>query len=189
MLYNLALFVHILGAIGYFVALGIIYAGVAGLRQAPTVGALRIWAGAALRGTRLLPLSGVCILVAGFYMVAAEWGDRATWAGVAFIAFVLLGIATGVLQIRRIVGLLRQVGDRSPEEPLPAATAMRARNPTLWVATNAITMTALGIVFLMTVKPDVQGSLIALGVSLLVGLAAGLVTQRQRVRITAAAAG
>jgi len=185
--YNVALFVHILGAIGYFVALGIIYVGVAGLRQAPTVGALRIWAGAALRGTRLLPLSGLCILVAGFYMVAAEWGDKATWAGVAFIAFVLLGVATGVLQIRRIVGILRQAGEHSPDEPLPAAIAMRARNPLLWVATNAITATLAGIVYLMTIKPDVQGSLIALGVSLVIGLAVGLVTQRQPVRVAAAA--
>jgi hypothetical protein len=187
MLYNVALFVHILGAIGYFVALGIIYVGVAGLRQAPTVGALRLWAGAALRGTRLLPLSGLCILVAGFYMVAVAWGDRATWAGIGFIAFVLLGIATGALQIRRIAGLLRQVGDRSPVEPLPAATAMGARSPTLWVATNAISATLAGIVYLMTVKPDVPGSLIALGVSLVVGLAAGLATQRQRARVAAAA--
>jgi len=187
MFYNVALFVHILGAIGYFVALGIIYVSVASLRQAPTVGALRIWAGAALRGTRLLPISGAFILIAGIYMVAAEWGDRAVWAGVAFIVFVLLGIATGVLQIRRIAGFLRQAGDHSPEGPLPAAIAMRARNPVLWVATNAITVTALGIVYLMTVKPDVAGSLIALGVSLVIGLAVGLATQRQRVRVAAAA--
>ncbi len=187
MLYNVALFIHVLGAIGYFVALGIIYVSVAGLREARTVGALRSWAVAGLRATRLIPLSGACILIAGIYMVAAAWGDRASWALVALVAFVLLGAATGVLQIRRIVGLLRQVGDRSPEEPLPATIAKRARNPVLWLATNAITAILAGIVFLMTVKPDVLGSLAALGIALVVGLAIGLATQRQPVRVAAAA--
>jgi hypothetical protein len=188
MLYNVALFVHVVGAIGYFVALGVVYACVVGLREARTVGVLRSWAIAALRTTRLLlPLSGLCILIAGIYMVVVAWGDRASWAGVALLVFVLLGIATGALQIRRIAGLLRQVGASAPEEPLPAKTATQARSPLLWLATNAITATLVGIVFLMTVKPDVSGSLAALGIALAVGLVVGLVTQRQPARVAAAA--
>lgn len=190
MLYAVALFVHVLGAIGYFVALGVIYVCVAGLREARTVAALRSWSIAALRTTRLLlPLSGACILVAGIYMVVVAWGTRAPWAGVALLAFVLLGIATGLLQMRGLGRLLGAVGDRAPEDPLPATVSARARSPLLWIATNSITATAAGIVFLMTLKPDALGSLVALGAALVIGLALGLITQRQPARAAASASG
>jgi hypothetical protein len=180
MLYSVALFIHVLGAIGFFVALGILYVCVVGVRHAPTVGTLRSWAIAGLRVIRLLfPLSGACILIAGIYMLIVAWGAQAGWALVALGAFVLIGIATGTLVIRRIGGLLREVGSGAPQEPLSAAILRRARDPVLWLAANAIMAALVGIVFLMTVKPDILGSLVALGIALLVGLAIGLVTLRQ----------
>lgn len=178
MLYSVALFIHVLGAIGFFVALGILYVCVVGVRQARTVGALRSWAIAGLRVMRLLfPLSGACILIAGIYMLVVAWGVQAGWALVALVAFVLLGVATGALVIRRIGGLLRAVGTEAPQESLSAVILLRARSPVLWLAANAIMATLVGIVFLMTVKPDILGSLIALSIALLVGLVIGLVTQ------------
>lgn len=43
MLYNMELFVHIVGAIGYCVVIGVNYLSVLGLRQARTVQAVRLW--------------------------------------------------------------------------------------------------------------------------------------------------
>jgi hypothetical protein len=178
MLYTVALFVHILGALTYFIALGIVYACVVGIRGAQAVQVLRLWAGAANYATRLIPVSAICILVAGFYMVAVAWRDQAGWVPVALGAYLLVGIATWPLQIRRIAGLAQQARDLPTPAPLPSALVRRARDPFLWLATNAITAVPMGIVFLMTVKPDVLGSLLALGIALVVGLVAGLLTLR-----------
>jgi hypothetical protein len=178
MLYPVALFVHILGALGYVIALGIVYAAVVGLRHAQTAQTLRLWAAAAQYATRLIPVSAVCILVAGFYMVAVAWRDQTGWVTVAFAAYLLVGIASWPLQYRRIAAIAQQARDLPPAAPLPIALMHRARAPFLWLATNAITAVPVGIVFLMTVKPDLLGSLLALGVALVVGLVAGVLLLR-----------
>jgi hypothetical protein len=46
-----------------------------------------------------------------------------------------------------------------------------------WVAVNASAAFAIGIVYLMTLKPDALGSVIALLIALVVGLAFGFLTQ------------
>jgi hypothetical protein len=185
--YNLALFAHILGALGYFIALGVGYASVLGVRRAQNVQALRLWAGAAggtLRG--LFPLAGLTILVAGIYMVTFLSRDSVAWAGVALVAFLLIGPAYPLLVVRRVGTLAGQARDLPADAPLPAALAARARDPLLWLAANAITGVTVGIVYLMTVKPDAVTSLIALGVALAVGLVVGLVFQGRPVRVMAA---
>jgi len=177
--YNVVLFAHILGALGYFIALGIGYAGVLGVRRARSVQALRLWAGAAagtLRG--LFPLSALTILVAGLYMVAVRWpGDSAGWAGVALVAFLLIGPAYPLLVVRRVGVLAGRARDLSADAPLPAALASQARDPLLWLMANAITALAVGIVYLMTVKPDVPTSAVALGIALVAGLLVGVLFQ------------
>lgn len=187
-LYPIALFVHIVGAIAYFVVFGVVYASVVGIRQARNVQALRLWASATKVAERLHPISSLCILVAGLYMVIVSWGWQADWAFVGLGAYVLLGFASGTLQGQRIVGIERQVKDMPVDAPLPAAIVARAQDPVLWVATNAMVATAIGIVFLMTVKPGVLGALVALLVALAAGLAIGLLTQRRFVATPAAVA-
>ena len=186
-LYPIALFVHILGAIAYFVIFGVVYAAVVGIRQARNVQALRLWAGATKVAERLHPVSSLCILVAGFYMVIVAWGWQADWAFISLGTYVLLGFAAGSLQGRRIAAIERQVKDMPVDAPLPAAIVARTQDPVLWVATNAMVAVAIGIVFLMTVKPGILGALVALLVALAAGLAIGLLTQRRFVATPATA--
>lgn len=186
-LYPIALFIHILGAIAYFVIFGIVYASVLGIRQARTIAAVRLWAGATKAVERLNPISSLCILVAGIYMVVVAWGWQADWAFIALGVYVLLGIVSGSLQAPRILAVAQQVKDLPPDAPLPASAVVRAQEPVLWLATNGMVAVAIGIVFLMTVKPGVVGALVALLVALAAGLVIGLLTQRRFVTATATA--
>lgn len=176
--YNIALFVHILGALGYFIALGVGYGAVVGVRRARSVQALRFWAGAAggtLRG--LFPLSGLALLVAGIYMVAVQWRESAGWAAVGLVALLVIGPIYPLLVVRRLGRLAGQSAELPAEAPLSAELAQAARSPLLWLSANGVMALAIGVVYLMTIKPDILTSAIALGVALVVGLVVGLLFQ------------
>lgn len=177
-IYEIALFLHILGALGFFIAIAIVYASVLGVRRAQTVGTIKLWTSAAAPAIRLIfPIAGLVILVAGLYMVVTVWGERAQWAGVALIAFLLLMIASALLQGRRITMLGRQVADQPDNAPVTGALWTQAHDAVTWVSVNASAAFAIGIVYLMTLKPDALGSVIALLVALVVGLVFGFLTQ------------
>jgi hypothetical protein len=176
--YQTALFLHILGALGFFIAIAILYASVLGVRRAQTVGSIKLWTGAAASATRLIfPIAGLVILVAGLYMVVTVWGARAQWAGVALIAFLLMMIVSALLQGRRMTILGRQVADQPDNAPVTSALWTQAHDPVTWIGINSSAAFAIGIVYLMTLKPDLVGSLIALLIALVVGLVFGFLTQ------------
>jgi hypothetical protein len=176
--YEIALFIHILGALSFFIAIGVVYASVLGIRRAQTVQPLKLWTGAAIPAMRVIfPIAGLVILVAGLYMVATEWQNQTGWATVALFALIALSIASALLQGRRITALSQQVAGQPDAAPVTGALQAQAHDAVTWVSVNASAAFAIGIVYLMTLKPDVVGSLIALGVALVVGLVFGLLTQ------------
>jgi hypothetical protein len=177
-IYQTALFLHILGALGFFIALGVFYAAVLGVRRAQTAGSIKLWTGAAAGVSRILfPISFLVIVIAGIYMVVTAWGEKAPWAGVALLAFILLGIAATFIQGRRMSALGQSAARESENAPVTSALWTQAHDPVTWVSSNASAAFAIGIVYLMTLKPDALGSVIALLIALVVGLVFGFLTQ------------
>jgi hypothetical protein len=176
--YLTALFLHILGALGFFIAIGVFYACVLGVRRAQTAGSIKLWTGAAAGVSRILfPISFLVIVIAGIYMVVTVWGEKAPWAGVALIAFIILGVAATLIQGRRMGALGQSAAREADSAPVTGAVWTQAHDPVTWISVNASAAFAIGIVYLMTLKPDALGSVIALLIALVVGLAFGLLTQ------------
>ena len=176
--YQTALFLHILGALGFFIAVGVFYASVLGVRRAQTAGSIKLWTGAAAGVSRILfPISFLVIVIAGIYMVVRVWGEKAPWAGVALIAFFILAIAATFIQGRRMSALGRSAAGESDSAAVTGALWTQAHDPVTWVSVNASLAFAIGIVYLMTLKPDALGSVIALLIALVIGLVFGFLTQ------------
>jgi hypothetical protein len=176
--YQIALFLHILGALGFFIAIGVFYAAVLGVRRAQTAGSIKLWTGAAAGVSRILfPISFLVILVAGIYMLVTVWGSRAPWAGVALLAFFILAIGATFIQGRRMTMLGQSAAAQPDGAPVTAILWTQAHDPVTWVSVNASLAFAIGIVYLMTLKPDTLGSVIALLIALVVGLVFGFLTQ------------
>jgi hypothetical protein len=177
-LYNVALFIHILGAIGFFVTQGATVLCVAGMRRAHTVRDLRLWAATA--GSRLtrvgFGLSGAGILLAGVYMTAVTWHPVPAWLVIAFAAYIATGAATGGFLLSRCAALAQAARALADDNPLPDTLIRRSRDPLLWLMANAVGGLLVGIVFLMTVKPDALGSLAALTIAVVAGLVIGRAT-------------
>jgi hypothetical protein len=169
--YSVAVFLHVVGALGLFAALGLEWAGVRNLRGAVTTGQAREWM-KLLRGGRWVEGPSLLILLlTGFYANAAIGGGR-PWIGLGILGLVMIAALGWLLTGRR----LRRVARVLPahDGPMTSALARQAGDPVFTLSAWLRTALALGIVFIMSTKPDRAGAFTALGIALALGLAAGL---------------
>jgi hypothetical protein len=171
-LYSLALFLHVVGALLLFVTLAIEGIALRLLRRAAAAAEIG-GAAAMLRVNRVVgPISALGVLVPGLYMTATSWGAVA-WIVVALVAWALIAVL-GAFNGIRILALERSLA----KEGGPSALAQH-RNPFFLVSWLTRVGIALGVTFLMTVKPGALGSVLVIviaagaGVAVGVGLSAG----------------
>ena len=169
--YTIALFGPIVGALGFFVALGVEWISVRYLRRATTAERVREWMGVAVGVRRVGMASMLLLLASGFFMMAvAQLGGA--WMIVAFWSLVLLAVLAAALSFRRMAAIGRAVA--SETGLISPAVDQLLHHPLLWIAIQTRVAIALGIVFLMTAKPDLGGSLLATGIATALGLASAL---------------
>jgi hypothetical protein len=165
------LFLHIVGALGFFVALGVEWISLRHLRSALTAEQVREWMRVAIGVRRLGMISMLLLLVSGFTMMAmAQMGGA--WMIVAFWSLVLLGVLAVTLSFRRMAAIGRAMAAETG--PVSPALNQLLNHPLLWIAIQTRVAIALGVVFLMTLKPDLRGSLLAIAIAMVLGLASAL---------------
>ena len=168
--YAIAVFVHVVGALGLFAAMTIEWLLLARLSRIETTEQARDWLGLLGVVRRLSPVSLAAILLAGIYMMVTVWG-AAGWIVVAFVALVLLP-PLGMISGLRLPAIQRELGDKSG--PLTPTLRQRLAEPLFLASIQIRTAIALGIIFLMTTKPDVLGSAIAIAVAIVLGVGCSL---------------
>src|SRR5215470_1878284 len=168
MLYTIALFTHIVGVLGIFTSVTLELASLFGLRRARLLEEVRTWTSLHQVIAWAFPLAALLTLGAGLFLALDAWGWKVPWIDVAFFAFIAMGLL-GRLNTRRHQQLHRAIGE-APGGPVPAELLPHLHDAVLWSSTLLLTAIGLGVVFLMTVKPDLLGSLIALASAILVGL-------------------
>jgi hypothetical protein len=169
-IYPIALFVHVAGAILLFATLTL--EGIA-IRLLRAVATAREGASSAaiLQVNRVLgPLSGLGVLVPGLYMTLAAWG-WVPWIAVGLAAWALIAVLGAVNGIR-ILALQRTLGRESG--PISGDLQDRIRDPLFVASWSTRAGVALGVVFLMTVKPGLLGALATVVVAAAAGLAVSL---------------
>jgi hypothetical protein len=168
MLYTIALFIHIVGVLGIFTSVALELASLFGLRRARLMEEVRAWASLHQVIAWAFPLAALLTLGAGLFMALDTWGWKVPWIDVAFFAFIAMGLH-GRFNVRRHQQLHRAMGE-ALSGPVPAELFPHLNDPVLWSSTLLLTAIGLGVIFLMTVKPDLLGSLIALAIAIIVGL-------------------
>ena len=173
--YSIILFLHTVGALGLFVALGIEFLTVSRLRSAGTAEQAREWL-SVLGSIRVIgPLALATILVPGLYMAATSTGWQG-WNVAALVAMVVMAALGAASNAARMPGIGRSIGPL--RGALLAEARGRLRDPIVWSSILIRIGIALGIVLNMTVKPDTLGAVLALVAFALLGWAAALVTSR-----------
>ena len=169
--YAMALVIHIVGALGFFMALGLEWSSLYQARQAHTAEQLRTWLAVARGSYRVGMPAMIVLLASGIYLMRLAWG-HVDWLVVSFGALVLIVVVVVALIRPRLGRIERAVA--SEQGPLAPAVVLLVQQPALWITLQLRFALALGIVFLMTVKPDLNGALITLAVAVVLGLIAAL---------------
>jgi hypothetical protein len=103
--YRVFVYLHVLGALGLFVSLGIEAAVLLLLGRAGDAAQAQL----ALRGLRvnrlLGPLAIALLLVPGVYVARVSWSSNPAWLSLSFASFLLVMILGGAITGRRITAL------------------------------------------------------------------------------------
>lgn len=176
--YPLLVFLHVLAAVGIFAAWGIEAVLLQRLRRSVTVEEARTAALQLRKRARAAPSAMLIALATGMTM-GAQWGHQA-WMTAAFAALVgiaVIGIASGRRAGPRLAAILSAETERTATD-VAAAAHFLAMSLQLRVAIG------VGIIGLMTMKPDARGSLLVLALASVVGV---VVAVREAVRHEASA--
>ncbi len=187
-IYMMALFLHVSGAIGTFVSLGIWLFGLSGLRRANLVGQVRALVWLIIIASPLMVMSVLLLGVGGFEMALTTWGLSTPWIAVSLVSVVLVGPIGAFVLDPRMRSLLATVRE-TPEGPLPDELERRTHDPILSTSAFTLATMLLGIVFLMTTNPPLVPSMLVMGIAFLLGVCVSLpfwAAARRRARPDAA---
>ena len=175
MAYDLALFLHISGVLALYAALTVETVGLRGLRRATTGDQARLWLGVMQPLRWLGAAAGVLILLPGLYMAATAGFQGWTAVGlVGLVVMAVMGAALTGSRMARVGPVLgRWNGPFGPDQ------FRAARDAGLLTSLSTRALLGLGIVYVMTVKPDFLGSAIVATGAAIVGAVGGYVLSRE----------
>lgn len=168
MLYLIILFIHVTGAILLFAALGIEWLTFVKFRNADTFEAAAGWLKSFPVIPRLYMISMITILASGIYMMVVVWKDAA-WIIAAFFSMILLAVLGARLTGKKMESIGKEImsgkGELSPD------VKGKMKDSALWNSIQTRSAVALGIIYLMTVKPALTASIITILVAVIIGFA------------------
>lgn len=181
-MYEIMLFFHIFGTVLMFAAIAITLTAMIAMLKAEKTEALRIWSAMAVKMDGLLPLSTLLILLPGLYLVITAWGWGLAWINVSLALLVGMSAAGPVINLKRLKRI-SETAEKSEElNPGPELT-MQVRDQALWNSVLMMTMMTVAILFLMTVKVGLAGSLAAVAVAVIAGLTVSQLLLHQKAAV------
>jgi hypothetical protein len=179
-LYNVVLVFHILGAIGYFLGIGILLLILLDVRRTQRVEQARALLRLNDRTAPYSRVSAIVLLISGLYMAFSTWTPLPSWILVALVSLVVMVPISAVLIAPRRIAINQQLARETPEGALSADLQRRLNDPVLLATSTTVTTLLVGLVALMTTKPDLLICLIVMGSALLVGVVAGLLVSASK---------
>ena len=174
---NVALFIHLLGVVTIFIAIGIVQRVGAQIRSATTIEELRIWMRFVRTTSTMFPVGFVLLLLSGLYLADLGFSFDTPWVVVGIVSLLtMLGIGRGVMG-RGLQAIGKGAVTASSITPELAAGIAR---PATWIAAGAVSGLAMAMLWLMVNKPGWgQSVVVALGL-FVVGAVAGSATARKK---------
>jgi hypothetical protein len=177
--YSIALFLHIVGALGFSVVLGLEWIGLSQLRRARLPEEARAILGTVRRADRLGFISMPTTIVTGFYLLLTVWG---------WVPWILVVLGALIVEIILFVALAKP-RMAAIEQTLVTEKGFISQtfhdlvnHAILWISIQTRVAIILGIILLKIAKPDLGGSLLTIGVAIVLGFASALPRSR-RVRV------
>lgn len=166
-----ALFLHIVGALGVSVAVGLEWTGLQQLRSAVLPEQVRTWMGIFKSVRKVGFISMLATIITGIDMVVTYWGAK-PWIIVTMGSLILVMALAQVLTAPRMASVGRAL---AAEQGSVSQTFRNLINsPILLMSIQTRAAVVLGIIFLKIAKPELAGSLLTIGVAIVLGIASAL---------------
>jgi hypothetical protein len=167
----IALFLHIVGALGVSVALGLEWTGLRQIRTAMLPEQVRAWTGMFNSLRKVGLISMLTTVLTGIYMIVTYWGGK-PWIIVTMDSLVLLIALAQVLTAPRMVAIGRTLA--AEKGSVSQNFHKLVNDPMLWISIQTRVAIVLGIIFLKIAKPDLPGSLLTVLIAIVLGIASAL---------------
>lgn len=165
MLYKIALFFHVTGALILCAAIVIEWLCISNIQKANTLARIKEALFTYSKLNMIGGISMILILVPGIYMMIAAWHD-ASWIMISFIGLILIGAIGGVVTGRKMSKIKKLIKN---EDNNSSNIGNLLKNNVLWFSIKMRTAIFLGVIFLMTVKPGLAGSILSIAISIMLG--------------------
>ncbi len=165
MLYKTALFLHITGALMLFASIALEWLSIFQIRKALDFENIKqsIFYYLKLRTINLITI--LFILIPGIYMMSAVW-KNAIWISVSFIAIIFMAVIGGTVTGRKMKNIKIILSNGKNISPMLKEIL---NDNMLMYSLKIRTVVFLGIVFLMTFKPSLTGSVTVFITSVILG--------------------
>lgn len=169
--FSIALFLHIVGALGVSMALGLEWLGLSQIRETTAPDEIRAILRFVISTTRIGFVSMLSTVITGIYMVLAGVG-WVPWILVVIGALILAIAIARALTAPRMAAIGRALA--AEKGPVSQTFHNLVSHPLLWISIQTRVAIVLGIVFLKIAAPDLGGSLLTLGIATVLGVASAL---------------
>lgn len=167
--YEIALFLHIVGTVGMFAGIGTSIGVLHFAKRARDVASVRALMALGAPAGRAIPLFSLLVLGSGAYMVEDVWDWDRPWIYVSLVAFFILFAMGPLINAQRMKAIGMEAG-RSQEESVPPSLRAKLDDPILATSERTMTLATIGIIYVMTTKPELGDSLVAMAISVVAGL-------------------
>jgi len=165
-LYSLFIFLHIVGAVGLFLGLGMEGTIYNFFKRADTTKQAMNLSGSLLLLRITFSVSTVLLLLSGIYMVIELWG-WVPWVIIGLILVVILS-GSGSMTGKKIAGVLMSLS--KTDELLPADFTQKLSLPFLIKSFKIKILLVIGTIFIMTMKADWVISIVTIIAAFIIGL-------------------
>jgi hypothetical protein len=181
--YEILLFLHIASVIALLMSAAVMHTATSGLARAKSFGTYTSYAGLAKRFGPIPSIMVLIVLVLGFALLGLnkekeKFSYSSAWVITAIVVVVILeGVSGMILQphgkkVEAAIAAAAAAG-ATPDTPVSADLHALSVARRSWVVPFVLTWSVIGIVFLMTVKPNAAGSIGTVVAAAVIGWAEG----------------
>ena len=178
--YNIALFIHFVGLISVFGGFVIVARAGSRLRAATDMEQVRTWLALLTTTGPMFGAGYGMLLLSGIYMMATRWRGAHPWLIVAMLSLLAIWIVGGAILGRRVRAMNAAAAETKGS--ISGELALQIANPSLWRTVGTLNGLAMGVVFVMTIKPGWLVSLSVAAIAAAIGAAVGAASARSAPR-------
>jgi hypothetical protein len=181
--YDVLLFLHIASVIALVMSAAVMHTAISGLARAKTFSSYTSFAAIAKRFGPIPSILTLVVLLLGFALLGMnkekeKFDFSSAWVITAIVMVVILEALSGMVlqphgkKIGAGIGAAI-AGGATPDTPVSTELHALAVTRKSWMTSFVLTWSVIGIIFLMTVKPNFLWSIVTVVVAALIGLAEG----------------